>query len=62
MSPLPEVQLSKLLEWGKRTHTEDFEAPNSRIRSPPVLSDSTHSEEETSDIDISDTEADTGKE
>ena len=38
---------------------EDFEAPNSRIPPTPVLSESRHSEEETSDIDISDTESDT---
>ena len=43
----------------KRASPEDFEAPNSRILPTPVLSESRHSEEETSDIDISDTETDT---
>ena len=47
------------LNGEKRAPPEDFEAPNSRILPTPVLSESRHSEEETSDIDISDTETDT---
>ena len=43
----------------KKEHHLDFEASNSRILPTPVLSQSRHSEEETSDIDISDTETDT---
>ena len=43
----------------KRTPTTDFEAPNSHVLSPPVVSDTVNSVDETSDIEIvSDTEGD----
>ena len=43
----------------KRTTTTDFEAHNSHVLSPPVVSDTLNSGDETSDIEIvSDTEGD----
>ena len=50
------------LNGEKRTPVEDFVAPNSRILPTPVMTESRQSEDETSGIDISDTEADTGNE